>query len=172
MRSKNKLLAPTSLKPICWRLFPRGRRRISVSFRSVPSRSLFEQQARQKPEQPCNVSGSQEDGLLVEGDSQPCLHDIGINPGDTCAAAGFNLFFQQFQEVLRNSLKQADLVTEIPLGKEDIFLSSPASTTKALNGPTFVDDDAVLLCGDSHRSSLTKCRKPRASMWTRPGNLN
>ena len=53
--------------------------------------------------------------FLMEGDSQPCLHDIGIKPGDTCAAAGFNLLFQQFQEVVRNSLKQADLVTEIEL---------------------------------------------------------
>ena len=56
------------------------------------------------------------------------------------------MFFQQFQEVLRNSLKQADLVTEIPLGQEEMFLSSPVSTTTAQHGPTFVDDDAVLLC--------------------------
>ena len=35
--------------------------------------------------------------FLVEGDTQPCLHDVGIKPSDTCAAAGFNLFFQQFQ---------------------------------------------------------------------------
>ena len=30
--SWNKLLAPTSLKPICWRFFPSGRRRISVNI--------------------------------------------------------------------------------------------------------------------------------------------
>ena len=43
--------------------------------------------------------------FLVAGDTQPCLHDVGIKPGDTCAAAGFNLFFQQFQVVLRSRLK-------------------------------------------------------------------
>ena len=59
--------------------------------------------------------------FLVEGDAQPCLHDIGIKPGDTCAAAGFNLFFQQFQVVLRNRLRQLDLVTEIPFGQEGNF---------------------------------------------------
>ena len=74
--------------------------------------------------------------FLVEGDSQPCLHDIGIKPGDTCAAAGFNLFFQQFQEVLRNCLTQTDLETEIPLGQEKFSLSSPVTTTAALDGPT------------------------------------
>ena len=110
--------------------------------------------------------------FLVEGDPQPCLHDIGIKPGDTCAAAGFNLFFQQFQEVLRNSLKQADLVTEIPLGQEKIFSSSPVSTTTALNWPTFVDDDAVLLCGDSPSQLIEKYRKPPASVWTRPEILD
>ena len=154
MRSQNKLLAPASLKPICWRLFPRGRRRISVSIRSVPERTLFEHKSL--------------DGLatrftggwfLVEGDSQPCLHDIGIKPSHSCAAAGFNLVFQQFQEVLRNSLKQADLVAEIPLGQEKIFLSSPVNTTAALNGPTFVDDDAVLLCGDSPSQLIDKLQE-------------
>ena len=151
--------APASLKPICWRLFPRGRRRISVNIRSVPERTLFEQQACQKPGQTCYDSGSQRCWFLVEGDPQPCLHDIGIKPGYTCAAAGFNLFFQQLQEVLRNSLKQADLVTEIPLGQEKIFLSSPVSTTTALNGPTFVDDDAVLLCGDSPSQLIEKIQE-------------
>ena len=57
----------------------------------------------------------------MEGDSQPCLHYIGFKPGDTCAAAGFNLFFQQFQTVLRSSLKLVDLVTEIPFREEEIF---------------------------------------------------
>ena len=89
---------------------------------------------------------------------QTC-YDIGIKPGDTGAAAGFNLFFQQFQEVLRNSLKQADLVTEIPLGQEEMFLSSPVSTTTALNGPTFVDDDAMLLGGDSPSQLIDKIQE-------------
>ena len=88
----------------------------------------------------------------MEGDSQPCLHDTGIKPGDTCAAAGFNLFFQQF-------LKQADLVTEIPLGHVENFLSSPVSTTMAQDGPTFVDDDAVLLCGDSPSQFIDKIQE-------------
>ena len=108
--------------------------------------------------------------FLVEGDSQPSLHDMGIKPGDTCAAAEFNLVFQQFQEFLRNSLKQVDLVTEIPLGQEKIFLSSPVSTTTALNGPTFLW--MTMRCcsvGTAHHTSLTEYRKPRASMWTRPG---
>ena len=95
----------------------------------------------------------------MEGDSQPCLHDIGIKPCDTCAAAGFNLFFQQFQEVRRDSLKQADLVTVIPLGQEKIFLSSPVKTAAALDGPTFVDDDAVLLCGDSPSQLVDKIQE-------------
>ena len=97
--------------------------------------------------------------VLVEGDSQPCVHDIGIKPGDTCAAAGFNLFFQQFQEVLRTSLKQADLVAEIPLGQKTNFLSSPVNTTVALNGPTFVGDDAVLLSGDSQSQLIDKMQE-------------
>ena len=63
--------------------------------------------------------------FLVEGDAQPCLHDIGIQPGDTCAETGFNLFFQKFQVVLRNRLRQLDLVTEIPFGQEENFLTSP-----------------------------------------------
>ena len=92
----------------------------------------------------------------MEGDAQPCLHDIGIKPGDTCAAAGFNLFFQQFQEVLRNRLKQADLVTEIPLGQDEVFLSSPPNSSVALDGPTFVDDDTVLLCADSPEQLIDK----------------
>ena len=54
---------------------------------------------------------------------------------------GLTCSSRQFQDVLRNSLKQADLVTEIPLGQEKIFLSSRVSTTTALSGPTFVDDD-------------------------------
>ena len=90
------------------------------------------------------------------GDTQPCLHDIGIKPGDTCAAAGFNLFFQRFQVVLRNRLKQVDLVTEIPFGQEEIFLSSPPKKTVALDGPTFVDDDTVLLCADSPSQHIDK----------------
>ena len=85
----------------------------------------------------------------MEGDSQPCLHDTGIKPGDTCAAAGFNLFFQQF-------LKQADLVTEIPFGQEEIFLSSPPKSSVALDGTTFVDDDTVLLCADSPSQLIDK----------------
>ena len=51
------------------------------------------------------------------------------------------MFFQQFQVVLRNRLKQLDLVTEIPFG--------PPNSSVALDGPTFVDDDTVLLCADS-----------------------
>ena len=94
--------------------------------------------------------------FLVEGDAQPCLHDVGIKPGDTCAEAGFNLFFQQFQVVLRNRLKQLDLVTEIPFGQEEIFLSSPLNSSVALDGPTFVDDDTVLLCADSPSQLIDK----------------
>ena len=94
--------------------------------------------------------------FLVEGDAQPCLHDIGIKPGDTCAAAGFNLFFQQFQAVLRNRLKQANLVTEIPFGQKEIFLSSPPKNSVALDGPTFVDDDTVLLCAECPSQLIDK----------------
>ena len=94
--------------------------------------------------------------FLVEGDAQPCLHDIGIKPGDTCAAAGFNLFFQQFQVVLRNRLRQSDLVTEIPFGQEEIFLTSPPMSSVALEGPAFVDDDTVLLCADSPAQLIDK----------------
>ena len=46
---------------------------------------------------------------------------LGKKPGDTWAAAGFNLFFQQFQVVLRSWLNQMDLVTEIPFGQEEFF---------------------------------------------------
>ena len=94
--------------------------------------------------------------FLVEGDTQPCLPDVGIKPGDTCAAAGFNLFFQQFQVVLRSRLKQMDLVTEIPFGQEEIFLTSPPTSSVALDGPTFVDDDTVLLCADSPSQLIYK----------------
>ena len=94
--------------------------------------------------------------FLVEGDAQPCLHDVGIKLGDTCAAEGFNLFFQQFQVVLRNRLKQLDLVTEIPFGQQEIFLSSPPNSSVALDGPTFVDDDTVLLCADSPSQLIDK----------------
>ena len=94
--------------------------------------------------------------FLVEGDTQPCLHDVGIKPGDTCAAAGFNLFFQQFQVVLRSRLKQMDLVTEIPFGQEELFLTSPPMSSVALDGPTFVDDDTVLLCADSPSQLIDK----------------
>ena len=94
--------------------------------------------------------------FLVEGDAQPCLHDIGIKPGDTCAAAGFSLFFQQFQVVLRNWLRQSDLVTEIPLRQEEFFLTSPPMSSVALDGPTFVDDDTVLLCADSPAQLIDK----------------
>ena len=101
----------------------------------------------------------------MEGDAQPCLHDIGIKPGDTCAAAGFNLFFQQFQVILRNRLKQADLVTEIPFGQEEIFLSSPPKSSVALDGPTFVDDDTVMLCSaltiTAHRQNMRSHTKQR-----------
>ena len=93
--------------------------------------------------------------FLVEGDTQPCLHDVGIKPGDTCAA-GFNLFFQQFQVVLRSRLKQMDLVTEIPFGQEELFLTSPPMSSVALDGPTFVDDDTMLLCADSTSQLIDK----------------
>ena len=92
--------------------------------------------------------------FLVEGDAQPYLHHVGIKPGDTCAAASFNLFFQQSS--LRNRLKQLDLVTEIPFGQEEIFLSSPPNSSVALHGPTFVDDDTVLLCADSPSQLIDK----------------
>ena len=94
--------------------------------------------------------------FLVEVDTQPCLHDVGIKPGDTCTAAGFNLFFQQFQVVLRNRLEQMDLVTEILFGQEEIFLSSPPNNSVALDGPTFVDDDTVLLCAASPSQLIDK----------------
>ena len=42
-----------------------------------------------------------------------------------------------------------DLVTEIPFGQEEFFLTSPPMNSVALDGPTFVDDDTVLLCADS-----------------------
>ena len=79
-----------------------------------------------------------------------------MKPGDTCAAAGFNLFFQQFQVVLRSRLKQMDLVTEIPFGQEEIFLTSPPMSSVALDGPTFVDDDTVLLCAESPSQLIDK----------------
>ena len=58
--------------------------------------------------------------------------------------------------VLRNRLKQLDLVTEIPFGQEEIFLSSPPNSSVALDGPTFVDDDTVLLCADSPSQLIDK----------------
>ena len=86
------------------------------------------------------------------------MHNLlcGRKPGDTCAAAGFNLFFQQFQVVLRNRLRQLDLVTEIPFGQQDIFLTFPPMSSVALDGPTFVDDDTVLLCADSPSQLIDK----------------
>ena len=50
--------------------------------------------------------------------------------------------------VLRNWLKQLDLVTEIPFG--------PPNSSVALDGPTFVDDDTVLLCADSPSQLIDK----------------
>ena len=38
-------------------------------------------------------------------------------------------------------------------------MSSPVNTTAALNGPTFVDDDAVLLCEDSPSQPIDKIQE-------------
>ena len=54
--------------------------------------------------------------------------------------------------VLRNRLKQLDLVTEIPFGQE----ASPPNSSVALDGPTVVDDDTVLLCADSPSQLIDK----------------
>ena len=62
----------------------------------------------------------------------------------------------RFQVVLLKSLKPADLVTEIPLGQEEIFLSSPAERAVSLDALAFVDDDTVLLCGDSPAQLIEK----------------
>ena len=40
--------------------------------------------------------------------------------------------------------------------QEEIFLSSPPNSSLALDGPSFVDDDTVLLCADSPSQLIDK----------------
>ena len=81
---------------------------------------------------------------------------------------------EHVRRAVANPLRVAGLSktwTDLPLGQEEIFLSSPAERAVSLDGLTFVDDDTVLLCGDSRAQLIEKMWKPHASMSKRPGNL-
>ena len=108
---------------------------------------------------------------MVEGDSQPCLHDIGIKSGDTCAEAGFNLFFQQFQRGFAEQSEAGGPGYRDPdwTGRNVLVL-----TCEYDNGsewPTFVDDDAVLLCGDSPSQLIDKIQEATRICLDMPGNF-
>ena len=136
LRCMSNLLAPTSLKLTCWRFSLRGQA------------DFWEHRKR-----------AEANPLRAAGLSQANRACTTLGSNHACGSRVFNLFFLQFQTGLRSTLKQADLVTEIPFGEEKIFLSSPGSRTTALNGPTFVDDVVVLLCGDNPSQLIDKIQE-------------
>ena len=125
MRFWSKWLVHTFLMMICELTFLAGRMRISREHTTRAMANPLRAAGLSKAWTDLLRLWFTEGWFLVEGDAQPCLQDIGIKPGDTCAAAGFNLFFQQFQVVLRNRLRQLDLVTEIPVRTGGNFSDPP-----------------------------------------------